>query len=352
MKWLLLVAITPGLFAQPAYTVKDITGGVGYFGTPWGLNDFGAVVGDMNFHAFYWRSGRIVQPPPLLMGFSTARGINNRGDVVGSGLNERSEAVALLIQDDGIHTIPIAGSTWAMAVAITDGGDVLINGAIGQRGTAFVWHAGTLTEIGSGSYPYLSGSAMDERGRVVGAYVKPGKTLGRAFLWDTKLIDLGLLPGGDFESDSPLTGPASFAYGINEAGQIVGASTGPARLTHAVLWSNGAMTDLGALENQNRSVAVSVNDAGQIVGYSAQVDGVISSNARAVLWDHGVIYDLNSLIPQGSGWQLEQAFRINSSGEIAASGRFNGQLRPVLLVPLQRATKPAIRQPRPAGAER
>lgn len=344
--WIIVSLIAPiGLIAQPTYGVKDITNGNGYFGTPWGLNDLGDVVGDLNFHAFYWRAGRIIQPPPLLTGFSTARAINNLGDIVGGGLDERSNAVALLIRDGVVHEMPIAGSTWAIAVAINDAGDILINSTIGQRGTAFRWRAGAVAEIGSASYKYLSGSAVDERGRIVGAYVKPESSLGRAFLWDSKLVDLGLLPGGDFESNSAFFGPASSAHGINGAGQVVGASTAPGQLSHAFLWSNGAMTDLGALEGQNRSAALSINDAGQIVGYSAQAAGVIVSDARAVLWDHQAIYDLNSLIPPGSGWQLEQAFRINSRGEIAASGRLNGQLRPVLLTPLKHPAIPAARQP-------
>jgi probable HAF family extracellular repeat protein len=71
------------------------------------------------------------------------------------------------------------------------------------------------------------------------------------------MADLGTLAGGSI----------SFAYGINNAGQIVGdADNG--QFTHAFLYSNGAMADLGTLGNN--SYARGINDAGQVVGYSRQ----------------------------------------------------------------------------------
>jgi hypothetical protein len=48
-------------------------------------------------------------------------------------------------------------------------------------------------------------------------------------------------------------------------------------------------------------------------GASCDADG----NCRAVLWDHGVIMDLNSLIPPDSPLCLYNASGINDQGEIA-----------------------------------
>ncbi|HEY5730708.1 MAG TPA: hypothetical protein VIS72_11690, partial [Anaerolineales bacterium] len=50
------------------------------------------------------------------------------------------------------------------------------------------------------------------------------------------IVDLGIL-GGD----------SSRAQDINERGQIVGESTNPSGDTHAFLWKNGVMIDLGTL---------------------------------------------------------------------------------------------------------
>ena len=63
-----------------------------------------------------------------------------------------------------------------------------------------------------------------------------------------------------------LGGIYSYAYGINNAGQVTGRSyTGSA--DRAFLYSGGVMTDLGALGGY-QSLGYGINDAGQVTGYS------------------------------------------------------------------------------------
>ena len=70
------------------------------------------------------------------------------------------------------------------------------------------------------------------------------------------LKDLGTLDGGDL----------SAAYGINDAGQVVGSTKVPGSY-HATLFSGTGVnnTDLGTLGG-SWSVAFSINNAGQTVG--------------------------------------------------------------------------------------
>jgi probable HAF family extracellular repeat protein len=63
-----------------------------------------------------------------------------------------------------------------------------------------------------------------------------------------------------------LGGPYSSAYSINDNGQIVGESTNASGYSHAFLWQNDIMTDLGTLTGRADSSALSINNAGQIVG--------------------------------------------------------------------------------------
>src|SRR5687768_14416721 len=88
-----------------------------------------------------------------------------------------------------------------------------------------------------------------------------------AFLVDLNsrtAIDLGTLGGSD-----------SIAYGINDAGQVVGQSlTAGGDLRAFITGPDGVgMRDLGTLGG-NGSIARSINDAGQVVGYSLTDESV------------------------------------------------------------------------------
>jgi len=60
-----------------------------------------------------------------------------------------------------------------------------------------------------------------------------------------------------------LGGKRSFAYDVNERGQIVGSGETKSGKRHAVLWEHGKMTDLGTLPRGKRSGADAINDRGQ-----------------------------------------------------------------------------------------
>jgi probable HAF family extracellular repeat protein len=59
----------------------------------------------------------------------------------------------------------------------------------------------------------------------------------------------------------------------------------------------------------------------------------LQSFNRAIYYDGTMMHDLNTMIPASSGWYLEEAFGINTAGEIVGQGRIKGQLHAFLLVP-------------------
>lgn len=105
-----------------------------------------------------------------------------------------------------------------------------------------------------------------------------------------ELVDLGTLGGRQ-----------SHALALNAHGDVVGSSDialrGRSRRaslgrTHAFLWQQGFMHDLGTLGGA-WSEARDINSARQVVGVSATPSG----HRRAFYWYDGIMFDLNALLP-------------------------------------------------------
>ena len=171
--------------------------------------------------------------------------------------------------------------------------------------------------------PLLSGdssgaaTAINDRGQIVGISGSCDQAVGRrtathAVLWDNgHVTDLGNI-GGDMWNT-----PGA----VNERGDIVGfAATLPGDLTsdstHAFLkLRNQPMRDLGTLPGDVGSTGTGINFRGQVVGYSNDAAG----HFRAFLWQDGEMMDLASLAPDFAG-SLVLANDIDDFGRIAGRG--------------------------------
>jgi probable HAF family extracellular repeat protein len=159
--------------------------------------------------------------------------------------------------------------------------------------------------------------AVSDNGQVVGASgsCAPFNPLSlnslqplHALLWEAgTMIDLGNL-GGNGQGNGIL------AYNVNNHGQVVGYSDlrGNANF-HGFLWTSGTgMQDLGTLPGDVNSFAIGINDAGDVVGASLDAN----FNPHPYLRQNGVMMNLNTLIPANSPLLLLLACSINSSGQI------------------------------------
>ena len=109
----------------------------------------------------------------------------------------------------------------------------------------------------------------------------------------------------------------SGAGAINNLGQIVGSSgrTDPESYevtSRSFLYDGGVMTALPVPSWE--SYAGDINDSGVIVGTMRAAGGF--SNYHAYIYADGVVRNLNSLIPAGSGLHLAYATGINNAGQI------------------------------------
>lgn len=115
------------------------------------------------------------------------------------------------------------------------------------------------------------------------------------------------------------------ANGLNDNDVVVGgrpsAKTG--QITAFALTADAPKLvddDLGVLPNVGHtySMANDINNVGDIVGVSSSGPG---QYGRAFLFTHdGTMLDLNTVIPDNSGWTLTSGIRINDYGQILCDG--------------------------------
>ena len=141
-------------------------------------------------------------------------------------LEDRSVPTAYALTDLG----NLGGPQSAQAYDINDVGQVVgyATSAAGPQ-RAFLWQDGGMTELGTLGGSASLANALNDAGQVVGtSRTTTGSSATNPFLWEGGVMtDLGVGPGT--------------AYGINDAGQVVGQ-----RNTHGFLWDDGAVTAIGA----------------------------------------------------------------------------------------------------------
>ncbi len=238
------------------------------------INSLGQVVGwsftsTGTVHAFLWTRGTMTDLGALGLGYSAAYGVNDRGQVVGGStvsMVGTDLTHAVLWQDGAIVDLGTLGGDISVALGINNQGQIVgwsstVSGSI----HAFLWSNGTMGDLGTlPSIGWSKAFAVNGAGQVVGV------SGDHAVVWTP------LSAGGYAIRDlGTLGGPVSGAIAINDLGEVVGwslardskAITGPV-IVHAFLWAGGSMADLGTLPGAMHSAAYGINDEGQVSGAS------------------------------------------------------------------------------------
>ncbi|MDM5180491.1 HAF repeat-containing protein [Massilia sp. DJPM01] len=190
---------------------------------------------------------------------SDARGINDRGDIIGSVRNKDGSWNAFLFhRSSGMRVMGTLGGPSSYGMGINQEG-ISVGFADMPNGD---WHAfindggAQLQDLGTlgGKISYASGI---NKHRQVASSAANADGYRHAFLYTPErgMVDLGTLGGRQ-----------SSAMAINDDGVVVGASETKDRRWRAFVHDGKRMVDLGALIGNYNSFATDINNAGHVVG--------------------------------------------------------------------------------------
>jgi probable HAF family extracellular repeat protein len=274
------------LYSSSDQSMTDVGSLGGKLNAACAVNDSGQVTGysqdgNGNLLAFVFSRNQPIASLGTLEGASTSEafGINNSGAVVGDSQSGAQNHRPVLFAKGSVQDLGLGESNepdaLETAYAINDSGQIVGRHSAGNNTFhAFLYINGSTTDVATLGGANGEALAINKKGQVVG----DGDTAdgpAHAFLFDhSQLKDLGTLPGFD---------TASYARGINDAGDIVGESDS-ADQKRAFLYTKGQLVELDKVaENlsdagfSSLDVAYGINDQGLIIGYGTTSDNLTAA---------------------------------------------------------------------------
>ncbi len=260
-----------------------------------GINDLGQAVGTAAATVWgsdprpvLWQAGEVI-PLPLPSGHAVGRaeGLNGSGLAVGSVGGGIAQQGALFTEGSSsvVNTLTPEGCTVTTFFAVNDAG----------------------LAVGTGNDP-------DDAARNVG------------FVYDTgtdTAWEVGALAGAN----------GALCFGVSNAGHVVGSSMQFQGSGMPFVWTEaGGIQPVPLPEGTSQGSARDANSDGWVVGTAS------SAYAIPFLNDGEATYRLHDLLPEDSGWDLQEntfssAEGISEDGLIVGSGVYQGDIRAYAMIP-------------------
>lgn len=332
--------------AQTSYRIIDLLDQARPFGVIQaevrGVNRSGVCVGfealiepEFTARAVVWTRDGNVQFPAALPGDNStyALAVADDGSILGTSQLVTVEHIGHQIRihvDDKAVFWPTASSLPIDLNTLVTGGDPLdlrvivarnaagklIGGAspIGGnpfRGFLFDPATGVVTDLATVYHP----TGINASNQISGY----GGNQDHALLWEAGAVT-------SLHYNPPWTGVTSRAWGINDAGDIVGeAQFLISQPEQATLWTEGAAIRLIPEFVRPQGVASAINNRGQIAGYYINLDN-LNDHWHGFLWQNGHRIDLLEQTDPDEDWLFLFPFTINDRGFLAGGGARNGEL--------------------------
>jgi uncharacterized protein (TIGR03437 family) len=320
--------------------------------------------------AFLYSNGKLTDLNLTAQSTPVPTAVNDSGIVAGAYTNVNVlapsvSATPFVVLQNGSVTMPSGPMQGVLPGGLNNAGQLVgsfiqigsgvFNFFLNTRAVVYTVSSGTSTTL---TAPAGSGAGaafgINSLGTVVGAGVGQNGTAVAPVIWPS---------GQPAKALSFLTGfPQAGATSVNDSGVAAGVAfninfnvfSDPNATAHAILFNaDGSATDLGVLPGDLSSLATSINNSGTVVGFSnagrpdftLQLTPAFEApkpSDRAFIYAAGKMYDLTTLLTNGTGWKLSFASGINNAGQITGTGIFNNQQHAFLLTPAAAPTGPAI----------
>jgi probable HAF family extracellular repeat protein len=316
------------LFAagQPVYKLIELgsLAGPGGSSTVYSINESGQVTGS---GPFLWSNNTLLGIGPAegqgWYGFS----ISSNGYIAGGQFSPPSNHWKAVLYDGA--TVKILGTlfndTDAFARGVNSHGWV-----VGTSQTplnngpyhAFVYDGTSMKYLGNLGYPSSEAYAINDAGQIVGA------SSGQAFLYEDGVMK-GLGSLGHSARATAISPDGRYICGLS---LVVGGQT-----LHVFMYNGGQMADLGPFPNtpEYRACSVTgVTSLGQMVGYSHSPGWILRSEPWIYSPSSGMVSIRSISDTRATGYVLGEVEGINSRGWITGNGYdVLGQPHALLLIP-------------------